>query len=203
MTNMNNKTIRHIIVQKYLDAETSVEEEKALFDFYNQTNLSLDDEEEMVRQLILSTSHLTDHFELSDEKVREFDRIMAEKDYMILRKAIWPWIAAACIAVMLVVLLAPPKYEGGKRNLEGISELNKEVRRMKEDVQQPSVFQERAKHITSSIKHQTAEDQNDLMSVDSFFGTQSRHNPMEEYTALEEKLQSECDEVFQIIDHQQ
>lgn len=213
MTNMNNKTIRHIIVQKYLDAETSVEEEKALFDFYNQTNLSLDDEEEMVIQLILSTSHLTDHFELSDDKVREFDRIMSEKNYMILRKTIWPWIAAACIAVMLVVLLAPPKYEGGKRNLEGISELNKEVRRRKEDVQQPSEFQERAKHITSSIKHQmsnikishaqAAEDQNDLMSVDSFFGTQSRHNPMEEYTALEEKLQSECDEVFQIIDHQQ
>ncbi len=213
MTNMNNKTIRQIIVQKYLDAETSVEEEKALFDFYNQTNLSLDDEEEIVRQLILSTSHLTDHFELSDEKVREFDRIMAEKDYMILRKTIWPWIATACIAMILVVLLAPPKYEGGKRNLEGISELNKEVRRMKEDVQQPSEFQERAKHITSSVKHQmsnikvshaqAAEDQNDLMSVDSFFGTQSRHNPMEEYTALEEKLQSECDEVFQIIDHQQ
>ena len=54
MTNMNNKTIRQIIVQKYLDAETSVEEEKALFDFYNQTNLSLDDEEEMVRQLPIS-----------------------------------------------------------------------------------------------------------------------------------------------------
>lgn len=213
MTNMNNKTIRQIIVQKYLDAETSVEEENALFDFYNQTNLSLDDEEEMVRQLILSTSHLTDHFEPSDDKVREFDRIMSEKDYMILRKTIWHWIAAACIAVILVVLLAPPKYEGGKRKLEGVSELNKEYRRMKEEVQQPSEFQERAKHITSSIKHQmsnikishaqAAEDQNDLMSVDSFFGTQSRHNPMEEYTALEEKLQSECDEVFQIIDHQQ
>ena len=40
------------------------------------------------------------------------------------------------------------------------------------------------------------DDQSDLVSVENVFGIESRPDPLEEYTALEEKLQQECDEVF-------
>ena len=36
----------------------------------------------------------------------------------------------------------------------------------------------------------------DLISVDSVFGVESRPDPLAEYTALAEKLQRECNEVF-------
>lgn len=45
------------------------------------------------------------------------------------------------------------------------------------------------------------DDQSDLISVDSVFGVKSHPDPLAEYTALTEKLQRECDEVFQIKDN--
>lgn len=212
MSNMNNKALRQRTIQRYLDAETSIEEEKALFEFYSHTKETLSAEEEQVRQLVLSTAHLTDDFTLSDEKVKEFDHIMAEKERSSSHMTIWPWLAAACIAAFMVVLLAPPKH-GGSGNYEGGRELSMEVKSIKEDVHHPSIPQDCATRTTSSvnlqtpsIKHQTSnikipptleeEDQSDLVSVENVFGIESRPDPLKEYTALEEKLQKECDEVF-------
>ena len=45
------------------------------------------------------------------------------------------------------------------------------------------------------------DEQSDLISVDSVFGVKSHPDPLAEYTALTEKLQRECDEVFQIKDN--
>ena len=207
MMNINNKATRRGIVERYLNAETSLEEEKALYEFYSHTKETLSDDEKMVCQLVLSTANLTDDFELSDEKTEAFDRIMNEQDKRSSRRIMWPWLAAACIATILVVLLAPPKDEVGRRNYEGGRELSKEVKSMKEEVLQTSKLQNGAKHLTSSIKHQTSnikqssptmaeDDQSDLVSVENVFGIESRPDPLEEYTALEEKLQKECDEVF-------
>ena len=78
---------------------------------------------------------------------------------------------------------------------------------MKEEVLQTSKLQNGAKPLTSSIKHHPSnikqssptmaeDDQSDLVSVENVFGIESRPDPLEEYTALEEKLQKECDEVF-------
>ena len=35
-----------------------------------------------------------------------------------------------------------------------------------------------------------------VAAIENVFGIESRPDPLEEYTALEEKLQKECDEVF-------
>ena len=154
--NINNKSTRQGIVERYLNAETSLEEEKALYEFYSHTKETLSDDEKMVCQLVLSTTNLTDDFELSDEKTEAFDRIMNEQDKRSSRRIIWPWLAAACIATILVVLLAPPKDEVGRRNFEGRRELSKEVKSMKEEVLQTSNLENCAKRTPSSVNHPTS-----------------------------------------------
>ena len=89
--NINDKATRQGIVERYLNAETSLEEEKALYEFYSHTKETLSDDEKMVCQLVLSTTNLTDDFELSDEKTEAFDRIMNEQDKRSSRRIIWPW----------------------------------------------------------------------------------------------------------------
>ena len=53
-----------------------------------------------------------------------------------------------------------------------------------------------ASHLTDA-----EDDQSDLISVDSVFGVKSHPDPLAEYTALTEKLQRECNEVFQMMDN--
>ena len=81
--NINDKATRQGIVERYLNAETSLEEEKALYEFYSHTKETLSDDEKMVCQLVLSTTNLTDDFELSDEKTEAFDLIMNEQDELV------------------------------------------------------------------------------------------------------------------------
>ena len=96
MKNLNDKAVRQELIQRYLAAETSVEEEQMLTRFYQENKgNSFSEEEEQVRQLVLSTSHLADDFTLSTEKEEEFDRIMAAAARKPRRIALWPWVAAA------------------------------------------------------------------------------------------------------------
>ncbi|MBQ6064870.1 MAG: hypothetical protein IJK42_13055 [Prevotella sp.] len=211
MTDMNDRATRQRVIQRYIDAETSVAEEKALFDFYSHTTEPLSADEEPIRQLVLSTVHLADDSILSDEKVKEFDHIMAERERRASRMKLWPWLAAACVAAFVAVLLAPPELNGRRGNDEGGSVLSMEVKNVKEDAHRTPKPQDTATHVTSSIKPQPPTinttltlqegDQSDLVSVENMFGLESRPDPLEEYTALEEKLQRECDEVFLILNN--
>ena len=200
MKNLNDKAVRQELIQRYLAAETSVEEEQMLTRFYQENKgNSFSEEEEQVRQLVLSTSHLADDFTLSTEKEEEFDRIMAAAARKPRRIALWPWVAAACMAGIMVIFLTPPKTEDNQVLAEQPTA----------PVEQPSVVEKvTAEPIAvvaepARVKKESAEaeyDQSDLTSVDDMFGVESRPDPMAEYIALAENLQQECDQVFQNLE---
>ena len=79
MTNLNDKTTRLRLIQRYLEAETSPVEERFLTEYYLANPECAEPDEREVRDLILA-SHLakTDEpFQMSEEKERLFDELMA------------------------------------------------------------------------------------------------------------------------------
>ena len=200
MKNLNDKALRQELIQRYLAAETSVEEEQMLARFYhgNEGN-TFSGEEEQVRQLILATTHLADDFTLSAEKEEEFDRIMAAAARKPRRIALWPWVAAACMAGIMVVFLTPPKTEENQVLAEQPTA----------PVEQPSVVEKVTAEPIAVVTEPTRKrkvsaeaeyDQSDMTTVDDMFGVESRPDPMAEYIALAENLQQECDQVFQNLE---
>ena len=200
MKNLNDKALRQELIQRYLAAETSVEEEQMLARFYhgNEGN-TFSGEEEQVRQLILATTHLADDFTLSAEKEEEFDRIMAAAARKPRRIALWPWVAAACMAGIMVVFLTPPKTEENQVLAEQPTA----------PVEQPSVVEKVTAEPIAVVTEPTRKrkvsaeaeyDQSDMTTVDDMFGVESRPDPMAEYIALAENLQQECDQVFQHLE---
>lgn len=102
MTNLNDTNTRMQLVNRYLNAETTLEEEQLLRQYYAQTDDVLSSEESEVRQLILTSASLAGQFELSEEKGYEFDRLMAKRPA---RRTVPYWITSAAAAVVLTVFL--------------------------------------------------------------------------------------------------
>ena len=109
MTNLNDTNTRMQLVNRYLNAETTLEEEQLLRQYYAQTDDVLSSEESEVRQLILTSASLAGQFELSEEKSYEFDRLMAKRPA---RRNVSYWIASAAAAVVLTVFLLTYKQAG-------------------------------------------------------------------------------------------
>ena len=109
MKNLNDTNTRMQLLDRYLNAETTLEEERLLRQYYAQTDDVLSPEESNVRQLILSSASLAGQFELSEEKADEFDRLMA-------RRPAWRnvpyWVASAAAAVVAAVFLLTYKQAG-------------------------------------------------------------------------------------------
>ena len=101
MKNLNDTNTRMQLVSRYLNAETTLEEEQLLRQYYTQTEDALNPEESDVRQLILSSASLAGEFALSEEKADEFDRLMAKR---AARRNVSYWIASATAAAAAVVI---------------------------------------------------------------------------------------------------
>lgn len=207
MKDLNDKAVRQQLIERYLDADTTTDEEKALADFYRESHETLAADEEAVRQLVLATAHLGNGFTLSDEKVDEFDRIMAAPPKKTVRLVLWPWLAAACVAAIIAIILAPPRGADGDTPEQPTAQTDTHPKERSQEVPMTDTSEVMPKTLlvsTPAPKHSTeAEDeQDDLISVDSVFGVESRKNPLEEYTALNEKLKRECDSVFEMIENQ-
>jgi len=84
------------LIQKYLDGETSLEEEKQL-----ALEVSRDGAPKEWKLIAEMLGKMT-----VDEAIFEKMRIEHTKRHLI---SLWPLIAAACAAILLMVLLAPPK----------------------------------------------------------------------------------------------
>lgn len=210
MKNLNDKALRQQLIQRYLDGETTIEEEQALAHFYLHNHGTIPADEEDVCQLVLATSHLADDFMPSVEKVEEFDRIMAKDARKARRITLWPWLAAACVAAILVIFLAPPrsKEDNAPQQFPTV-----QTQRQRQGERQdtpmtdtsevmPKTFLASTPPSVATPRPTKAEDeQSDLISVDSVFGVKSHPDPLAEYTALTEKLQRECNEVFQMMDN--
>jgi len=105
MTNLNEIAKRRQLAEKYLNAETSAEEERMLRDFYSHAEEPLAPEDEDMRLLMDATNRLSGGFVLSDEKAKGFDRLMQRrggKKIVALR-----WIVSAAAAIICAVLFLP------------------------------------------------------------------------------------------------
>lgn len=88
-----------ILIQKYLNGETTAEEERLL-----ALEVSRKDAPEDWKVIAEMLGELT-----VDEAL--FDQIMAERKQKPRLIRFWPWVAAACVVALLVVFLGPPKEE--------------------------------------------------------------------------------------------
>lgn len=207
MKELDDKALRQQLIERYLDAETTPEEELALADFFRQSQDTLAANEEAVRQLVLATTRTDNGFTLSDEKVETFDRIMANVPPKKRRIALWPWLAAACVAAIIAIILAPPRGADGDTSEQPTAQTDSHPKERREEIPMTDTSEVMPKTFLASTpapksSTEAEEDQSDLMSVDSVFGVETRKNPLEEYTALNEKLKRECDEVFEMIENQ-
>ena len=88
-----------ILIKKYLNGETTAEEERLL-------------------ALEVSREDVPDDWKIIAEMLGEltvdealFDQIMAERRQNPRIIKLWPWLAAACVAALLIVFLGPPRED--------------------------------------------------------------------------------------------
>ena len=82
MKKLEDITYRHELIERYLDADTSVEEEQALADFYRHCeNKDLTDEDLDIRNLMLGMENYTPNFHQTEmEMTEDLDRKEEEAD---------------------------------------------------------------------------------------------------------------------------
>ena len=112
MNTDNHKNIQEDLVNRYLNADTTIEEEHLLADYLSKNKESLSQEEEDVFLLLQASARDTDHFELSMEETREFDRLMAAKPHLRKKKAPIYWIASTAAAIICAFVLLTGKHTG-------------------------------------------------------------------------------------------
>ena len=104
MIDITNDEIRKKLIIKYLDAETSLAEEKVLVDYYLENNEVDEDEQSIAKMIRMENIHTS---LLSDKGVKEFDRIINESKpkakQTSLRVITWISVIAASIALLFVI----------------------------------------------------------------------------------------------------
>ena len=88
-----------ILIQKYLNGETTAEEERLL-----ALEVSRDDAPDDWKVIAEMLGELT-----VDEAL--FDQMMEERSRKSRIVKLWPWVAAACVAALLMVFLGPPRKD--------------------------------------------------------------------------------------------
>ena len=87
------------LIQKYLNGETTTEEERLL-----AIEVSREDVPDDWKVIAEMLGCLT-----VDEAL--FDQIVAERKRKLRIVRLWPWLAAACVAALLIVFLGPPRKD--------------------------------------------------------------------------------------------
>ena len=103
MKNLNDKNTRQELVRRYLNAETTLEEERLLADFLTDTDAALSQEEEDVR-LLLQMSDCMERSAISEEKADEFDRLM-QKGRNTSRIISLRWIVTSAAAAVIIAFV--------------------------------------------------------------------------------------------------
>ena len=88
-----------ILIKKYLNGETTAEEERTL-----AREVACEDVPDDWKVIAGMLGELT-----VDEAL--FDQMMAERKTKPRIVRLWPWVAAACVAAILIVFLGPPRKE--------------------------------------------------------------------------------------------
>ena len=95
---MTNKDTE-ILIHKYLNGETTAEEERLLA--LEVTRENVPDDWKVIAEML---GELT-----VDEAL--FNQMMAECSHKSRIVKLWPWVAAACVAALLIVFLGPPRKD--------------------------------------------------------------------------------------------
>ena len=88
-----------LLIKKYLNGETTAEEERLL-----ALEVSREDAPADWKIIAEMLGELT-----VDEAL--FDQMMAERSHKSRIVKLWPWVAAACVAALLIVFLGPPRKD--------------------------------------------------------------------------------------------
>jgi len=124
ITELKDKAVRHNLIQRYLEVETSLEEEHLLTDFYRHAkDDELTKEDRTIRTILLGTPNKED-LTLSDSAVTEFDRIITETQTQRISEKqvkqpqhtaksirISAILLAAAMIAGLILLILPPKQQ--------------------------------------------------------------------------------------------
>jgi hypothetical protein len=113
---MTNKDTE-ILIQKYLNGETTAEEERLL-----ALEVSRNDAPDDWKVIAEMLGELT-----VDEAL--FNQMMAERSRKSRIVKLWPWVAAACVAALLIVFLSPPRKDApSKPQIAKVAIEHKQVR---------------------------------------------------------------------------
>lgn len=105
MINLNDEKIRQELVGRYLNAETTLEEERLLADFLSNADIALSAEEEDIL-LMLKASDFIGQTDISEEKAEEFDRLMVARPKQTGKTLSLYWLfPAAAAAIIAFVFL--------------------------------------------------------------------------------------------------
>ena len=114
MKKLEDITYRHELIERYLDADTSVEEEQALADFYRHCeDKDLTDEDLDIRNLMLGMENYTPNILLTEEEDKQPD--MKEMSLAASKKHETRWVRLSAILLAtamlagLIFLLVPIK----------------------------------------------------------------------------------------------
>ena len=119
MINLNDKTARLRLIERYLEAETSPVEERLLTEYYLANPECSEPDERKVRDLILAL-HLAkadEPFQMSEEKERLFDELMAFQPgcQRSRKRMLYAFVAtiAAVLSAVCFLLLRPARSADG------------------------------------------------------------------------------------------
>lgn len=114
MKKLEDITYRHELIERYLDADTSVEEEQALADFYRHCeNKDLTDEDLDIRNLLLGMENYTPNIHQVEEEDKQSDMkemsLAASKNHKTRWVRLSAILLATAILAGLIFLLFPIK----------------------------------------------------------------------------------------------
>ena len=101
MMDIDNKQERKTLIESYLNADTTVAEERALAEYY--ATHTADADEKAVAQLILASNPALKC--LSDSGEQEFDRIVEGRRHTIGFRTALKWVSGIAAAIALVVIV--------------------------------------------------------------------------------------------------
>lgn len=129
MKKLEDITYRHELIERYLDADTSVEEEQALADFYRHCeNKDLTDEDLDIRNLMLGMENYTPNILLTEEEDKQPDMkemsLAASKNHETRWVRLSAILLATAMLAGLIFLLFPIKdYFSSSSEQPGLANL--------------------------------------------------------------------------------
>lgn len=147
-----NKEYIEQLLLRFIDGETTEQEEQFLAEYFS-TNDSIPEEWEAYRELFASFA--TDSYDFTEEELNHFAKEEAPRARTI---SLWPWLAAACVAAMLIVFLAPPREDASLNSGDNvIAEVKKDS--MNKEQQQPELITTTDKQIAKATENKSYSNQ--------------------------------------------